>query len=520
MSHQAIGDSLRITEAAAQKRVIRAVGRLRKRLGSAAALLTVPAVATLFSERATHAASSQLAPNTLAALHGSLPARSELILKGMSAMKTALVAKISAAAIVVVLLASAAAFAINAAHCAPSNPLTPITVTSAPAFVSLPSYNLATVQTIRASFLQNGITHTNWYSREKGVVEQFIGHDWSVTQFTLRAVQCSYREGATLILKKKPAQNSDAMMRKVESDITSLQHASAVREPATDTAIDNMVCQAYRLKDGPGQGKNVVVYINPTTHRPARMTSDEPRLDMTFSYDPTIADNLFKLPATPNTQIVNAHDYFEKKYPLDSALFTKEDIGQIFAVHEAVQDANGYFHLICSCRIAPRFRPAIADLPDDENLNMFMMDDLAELPFRYLRIAEFHESGIRVMYVIAVPDKTLAPENICQLPVTMASPASILKIAHSDPPQGNNGGRDVHFPVSLEVKVKPNPPTPRTFTARAYDEVMPIAGIVPETYFIGPGTGADISTISTKEQCLADMDKKLANLLSDDPKNP
>jgi hypothetical protein len=299
----------------------------------------------------------------------------------------------------------------------------------------------------------------------------------------------------------------------MKSDLSSLQNAPATRRPDLDEKIDGALCQAYHLQDGPGQSLNTFVYIDTTTGRPARAKSDKPASDIVVAYDPPVAADFFKVPSGDGIETALALDYFEKKYPLDHALFQQEGVGQIFAVNEATQDAAGCFHIVCSCRLSPAVRKDLADLPDDQEVGKFKVEDGGNPPFHFMILAEAHESGMQVTYLLVIPNNPPAPGDICQLPITMGSSDTILKTGHA--PRGPRGGHDVHILVKLEVKPQTNVPTAHDFGARAYDDVAPLVGIASETRLgFGPDSGAGLPS---KEDSLPELDQKLSQYLPDIP---
>ena len=357
---------------------------------------------------------------------------------------------------------------------------------------------------------------------DQTVVQKTSGPGWSATSLVIGPNEWCYRDGGDpLILKKKPVQDAAAKFKELDANFTALSTAPATRDPSADTTINGILCHAYHLPPIPTQpdaadnppkpSPPLLVYIDPATNRPIRINTGN--ADVTLTYDPPLPPDFFKLPTTPttpSTQIVNARDYLEKKYPLDTALTTAEGVGAIFAVHEATQDAAGCFHIICSSRPLADARPALNDPPDDQNLTIFLMDPRANMHFHYLKVAELRESGMQITYLLAVPDKTFVPDNICQLPLTMASADTLLNAAGI--PFSPHSGHDVHIPISLELKSQPNAPTAAQFAARAYTDIAPLVGVTPETTLLGPRPG---SALSSPQECIAALEKQLQPLLSD-----
>ena len=125
LNHHDIAATLHISEEAAQKRVTRAVARLRTTLRPSTSLLAAPVIATLLAERSTHAAPPHLTTNSLAARRCGATGRTELILKGITAMKKAYILKLTAGATAALLIASLSALAFMPAHAPSAAPTIP-----------------------------------------------------------------------------------------------------------------------------------------------------------------------------------------------------------------------------------------------------------------------------------------------------------------------------------------------------------------------------------------------------------
>ena len=527
LNHHDLAATLHLSEQAAQKRVTRAVARLRATLGSSASLLAASVIATLLAERSTHAAPPHLAANSLTALKRGATGRTELILKGITAMKKAYLLKLTAGTTAALLIASLSALAFIPAHAPIAAPTIPAL---APAAERLPpiSGDAPRIVTGTTSTTNGALLSTLTLNRaDQTVIQKTSGPACSATSLIIGPNEWCYRDGIgggddALILKKKPIQDAAAKFKELDANFTSLTTAPATRDPSADTTINNIPCHAYRLApipmppdtagNPPKPSPPLLVSIDPATNRPIRINTGN--ADVTLIYDPPLPPDYFKLPTTPNTQNVNTRDYLEKKYPLDGALTTAEGVGAIFAVHEATQDAAGCFHIICSSRPLADVRPALNNPPDDQNLTLFMMDPRANLHFHYITVAQLRESGMQITYLIAVPDKAFVPDNICQLPLTMASADTLLTAAGI--PFSPHSGHDVHIPISLERKPQPNAPTAAQFATRAYNDIAPLVGITPETTLLGPHPD---SALSSPQDCIAALQKQLQPLLAN-PTSP
>ncbi|HVS72603.1 MAG TPA: RNA polymerase sigma factor [Phycisphaerae bacterium] len=506
LSHREIGAAMCITEAAAQRRVGRAMERLRGKLRGAAPEMNAEGLGVVLLAHAHGAAPAGVAERGMAAVKGgSVAGKAEILLRGVKTMRRAMTIKVTGAVTVgLMVVAVGLAARLNGE----GSPETAAAAASVPETTVLATMDLSGVKVFRVNGETSGVTWTNTYSWEDGVVQELSAEGWSAVHLFRGRSEWDYRTGGDVVLEKKPEQEAGAQTRKMMSELMAMQGVHGRRAKELDEKIGGVMCEAYRLGDVRGGAKNGVVYVDAAAQRPMRIASDDPGATMTVAYDPAVKKELFQTPAaTGKVQEVAARAYFEKRYPLERALFRKEAVGQIFAVHEAVQDGQGCFHLVCSARVAPAFAGVVKDLPDDENVNLCEIED-GETAFAYLRVGEVRESGIRVMYVVAVPRQAGGAGDQCEVPMKMASPDVLFDLGHA--PHGDNQGRDVHFMVSVQSRRDAQAPTAREFVGRVYDEVAPLVGLTPELFVIGPGKGAELTS---KESCLEFFDKELGKVV-------
>jgi RNA polymerase sigma factor (sigma-70 family) len=510
MPHEAVANILGISEEAAKKRVARGLAHLRKTLGSPAAVLTDSAVATLMLDRATLAAPAQLASKSVAALNAGPAGRPELILKGMSLMRTLTTVKI-ALGVAAILAASVTTVALVDERPADQPTVLPKSDAGSNSDVeSIAPFDISDVQNFCVAGIANGLTFTKYYRRQTGVVQHYFAPGWSVTHYILGNTEYVLRDGGSLVIKKIPDLDTTGQLNKLESNLSSIQNAKAVRDPGSDSEIEGIQCVVYRLQGGPEPFTNARVYIDPATGRPARIRTDGDLIDVTITYDPHLPDSVFTLPTIAGVGPITPQEFLEKKYPLEGALYIKEGVGQIFAVHEVTQDSSGCFQIVCSSRLTPGVRAALANVPDDTELGKFQFAERAHYPFHYLNLAEIRESGFQVDYLIAIPNTIPSPGDVCRLPVEMGAPDRTLDAAKIS--YGPHTGHDVHLSVELTVPQKPNPPTTMDFESRVYDDVAPLVGLFSWTEISGPGFGINLGT---KQDTLIEVQEKLSRYLSD-----
>jgi RNA polymerase sigma factor (sigma-70 family) len=508
MSHEAIGDALKISADGARKRVGRAVAQLRKKLNPHRAGLTESSLAMLMTQLGHQPAPANLAPKCLTALKNPVAGKTGAILKNMARARRLAAAKI-AGSLIAVAVAAAAGVTFLSEH-DPAAPPPPASAAAAvdPAPASIPPFNLDQVQTFCVAGNENGLDFTTYYDRKRGYLQHIAAPGWSAIKYVSGDTEWDRRDGQSLILRKRPMKDLAGLIAELESELDAFQGAKLTRQSESDADIEGTHCEAYRLETPTKDIKSGTIFIDSATGRPARIKTGDSSADVTITYDPPVSDSIFAIPVVAGSTISDARDYFEKKYPLEGALFTREGVGQVFAVHEATQDADGCFHIVCSTRITAPVRSRLANTPDDQGLVKFKMDSRAGLPFRYLDLAELEESGFQVSYLLVIPASPSTNRSRCMLPVTMGSSDEVLRAGGYS--VNSRAGRDIHFPVTLIIPAHPGAPTAIQFEGAAYDNVAPLVGLMGKTEMTSPGFSMGLSN---REDCLIEVQQKLTHYL-------
>jgi len=502
---------MKITEETARQRVTRALARLRKAMRKNGSALTASSCAVGATHGLQQAPPMLVATITQASLHTTtLPATTAATIKSVATLMAASkFTGVIAIGALVAAVAGAGMLTIQRAHySAPGAPVVRIAAPAASGNIPF-APNLKSVQTFYFHGRDGASDSDVYLTRSAGMVEKQSAPGWSTIRYMNDETEWCHREGSGLVLRKKVMASrkfvkvgelADAM----EATL-SLQNLRATREPSADSAVDGVMCQAYRLSEASGIcDKDSLFSIQPATGRVVRMRLGNN--DLAVSYDPPLPEELFKAPSGPGIQIVDAHDYFESKYPLEGARFRTEKAGMIFAVHEVTQDAGGCFHLICTSRMSPASKVAAKDAPDDALMSGFsIVSQVSGQKFHYrlLDVAGFQQSGFQVNYVIAIPQKDLTPENHCQFGVSLRASAQVedplLKevLDQKTPP----------FAVDLEAKVEAKGQSAHDFAGRAYGAVSPYVGLVANSHAMGPAIGAGLAG---PEACVATVDGMVA----------
>ncbi len=300
MSHEAMGEAMGISEEAARKRVVRAGGKLRKKLGASGAGVGAASFAVVLSKGAAQGAPSGLGGECLGMLKTGASEKARMIMKGMGAMKKMFVIKMALASAVVVTLVGTGIGVMAVGQ------------TGGAGGTKLGQFDLRGVAVIHTEGTYQGVTVATDYAVDH--VESHVGAEgWKCAQYTIGGTEWDYREGASVMLEKKPQKDSGAMLEKVRGDLLSLRGAPAARVAELDVAAKGSLYQAYRLKDGAGQAANTVVWVDGESGKPARMKSDEPAMDMTFRYMTKGPDGAFEVPAVAGVTTVKMREFFGKE---------------------------------------------------------------------------------------------------------------------------------------------------------------------------------------------------------------
>jgi hypothetical protein len=108
----------------------------------------------------------------------------------------------------------------------------------------------------------------------------------------------------------------------------------------------------------------ISIWVDDKNHiRQARQTEfnngQEIEIHATVEYDIAIDPNHFSPEFDSNIKLANVRQLIEKQYPLDSAIFTRNSLGFVFAVHKLQRYKEGFKLLVCSNRLSDLTRKEI-----------------------------------------------------------------------------------------------------------------------------------------------------------------
>lgn len=479
-------DNLGITHEAARKRSSRAIERLRTFFTSRGMAISATALGTSLSANAVQAAPVLLTNTIVAAAGGTAGTSAFFIAKGVTQMKAFFAAKIAAA--VAGVLLTGAVLLVSAQTSPPAQraqtpPPVPM-ITTRPS-VPLPPVvppNLQNVRTMHFRYTQTGPnvvppSSEIYFDQEKG----FVQYDHYGPVSTIRFMDGNYawtmKRGGTMA-GRSPSQLSLAELHtKVLSQITPMSQFSRRPDPTRDVVIDGVNCRYVTLTAGdPVNGQKIDAWLDDQDRiRRIYFEQGERTNSADVRYDIPIDPAVFPTFDPAKITIHNHADILARQFPLTGALFTREQLGMIFAVHSAQQDESGIFHVILSARPTEATIAALGPMEETTELATFInmhnpneshVEDLASV--RY--------SGITAKYMMVIPDPKQAIPNRCEF---MLRFLMLSRVTPSQPQPTSQPGRG-EFKVTLDVAPKPGL-TPLDFIRQTYQASEALDGVLPLT---------------------------------------
>ena len=457
MSHHDVAEMLGISEQAAQKRVTRALERLRVRLRPATGVAPA-AMAALLTAHATKAAPPALAKAGAIAPGASAAAHIETLIKGVVIMQKISSVKVIAAAVVaaVLLLGGGSYVAVNYFHAAGAKP------PEVPFVMS----DLRDVRAMQAEGSNDdGVPTTMIADRARGAVLHLTyPFGTQVDVISPDGQIWMYRQGRPLVMhlpRKGPTLN--VLIPEMDEQFKSIANSSPLRDPSEDAAIDGFRCDAFELQAGELAGG--VVWMDQQTHRIREFRRE--KTDFKFTYNVPLAADAFALPVGA-AQATDQEDYLAQHYPLDGSLAQFGGAGHVFALHEIHRDAAGRFLVVCSSRIDPALVKSVKDAPAGADLGRVVLDPSMKI----VELARIKQRDFEVSYLAIGP---LQPEKdgVLRLGVTMFEGEALLNATDLSPAR-----------ATLVVEGKPTASVPlelRAFAMQAYDAVEPVVGLMAQT---------------------------------------
>lgn len=240
------------------------------------------------------------------------------------------------------------------------------------------------------------------YDRRLGVVEENRYKDMTTVEIDNGQQQWRYKAEGGHIVQYKSNQKVEEYARKFCEDW--LWH-NIKRKASGDKVIDGVLCKMYTLSNlGNEYGaiwatdENRVMQFEVTIEE----CGQEVGLQGVIEYDKPFDADLFSTDFGTDMKVVNPRELIEEYFPLEGAIFKRESLGFVFAVHELKYCGDGFKYLVCSNRLSDETRKEFgemnagayygqADLFDPENRGHLML------------LARMIHDGIRVDWYIIPP---------------------------------------------------------------------------------------------------------------------
>ena len=200
--------------------------------------------------------------------------------------------------------------------------------------------------------------HEIWYDRGAGIVEEESYEGRTDMRIDNGRYEWRFVPGKEFIARLKSYKDNDAFARQCCTEW--LRH-NPVRIPSGDMVIDGIMCNMYVISDSQVKvsiwvdGNNYVRQFKQSTELGYQRVESRASVE----YDVVIDKNRFSPEFGQGVKVVNPREWIEEQYPLDKAIFTRECLGFVFAVHKLIQCENSLKYLVCSTRLSEQTRREI-----------------------------------------------------------------------------------------------------------------------------------------------------------------
>ncbi|MDH4242042.1 MAG: hypothetical protein OEW48_20975, partial [Phycisphaerae bacterium] len=138
----------------------------------------------------------------------------------------------------------------------------------------------------------------------------------------------------------------------------------------------------------------------------------------TIQYNMPISESRFSRNFGPNVRIIDADEIMSEQFGLDKAIFTRETMGLIFAVHEVQRSEKGLIYLSCTLRPTEETTERFGTLKLDDGhktygqMEVFSISDgKICFPYKKCRLSWMRHNGIEAKSWILVPRENRPKES-------------------------------------------------------------------------------------------------------------
>lgn len=455
-----VARKLGISEVAARQRSSRAVGKLREMLAKQGVACSAVGLAEgMRAYAVTHA------PEGMVAKAGATTGGGVAVASSAAGAMTALKVKVAAAVVGAAVVVAGGVVMVER-RVAPANP----------SGLVVPAADLSNFKTCHLVMTVSHAGTLSWtqelaVDNQRGVVGvRRFGAEAYVETFDGTAGY-RFREGGNLAVKVTRSSLNLPDVRRMVGDLGSWSTATPVRTRADDVVENGEAWQAYgvtrwRVTDGLPttvwvDAKGVLRRARATGSSAAGKEVREFNIDFDRPLTVAVPAELPK-----GARVVGEEQLAEELYPLKGALATAEAASHVLAVHSAVRDADGRYHLVVSVRPNGAARPLVMGLPP---VNFVVRTD-KEFVSAAIVTARQECAGLSVRDLVIVPGSKMK-QGVCEFDMTMLPWGEVSAVLQQN-----------RLPISgmahMALKVDGRAGALETLAAETFDRVAALAGAV------------------------------------------
>lgn len=194
-----------------------------------------------------------------------------------------------------------------------------------------------------------------FYERGVGVAEYGYGEGRSFFRID-DGKHCWRKTGSGPLVRSQSADTLGIVKKAFRSAAKALEgQQNVTRDPEGDRVIDGVDCRQYVLLWSQGRLRTLIWADD--ADRVRRFEKQRPAGDkwetyrvVEIRYDIPIDRSRFQVKTSPAVTVIDAEKLLAERFSLEKALFEKELMGLIFAVHELQHCDNGMIFVVCSLR--------------------------------------------------------------------------------------------------------------------------------------------------------------------------
>jgi hypothetical protein len=268
--------------------------------------------------------------------------------------------------------------------------------------------------------------HEIWYDRQAGIIEQERYEEHTDIRIDNGQQEWRYSVSGGLVAQDASYRDMDTYARDFCIDWLRFDPN---REPAGDKLVGGVPCRMYVLSDPHQQCRIWVDEKKRVRGAELMRRSFEQEIEsrLTVEYDVPVGSNRFLPPSGPDAKTIDVTQYIEQQFPLETAIFSRETMGLVFAVHRLEHCDNGLKYLVCSNRLTDETLPKLDDGNPWNYYGQFRLfarwDDVSEMNLdRPILLARMKHDGIQLdWYVLLSADNKTKQAPMCDVDVVVST---------------------------------------------------------------------------------------------------